>query len=212
MAMEMKTLVQKLKVVLFFMGVVSVVCLTLNSLPSYAQDDADMKTLIVYYSRTGNTKTACETLQQELGCDIREIKDLKSRAGGWGFFTAALGSMFNTHTKIDPEHPDLASYGAVIIGSPVWAGRPAAAIRTFIANNKFDGKKVVMFTTTNVSEKEGSKNKVKKMVMQSGGQVVGYFQIAVTEKANGEKIERPQSLIMEDAVKLAAEVKKSLTQ
>ena len=205
--MEMKTLVQKLKVVLFFMGVVSVVCLTLNSLPSYAQDDADMKTLIVYYSRTGNTKTACETLQQELGCDIREIKDLKSRAGGWGFFTAALGSMFNTHTKIDPEHPDLASYGAVIIGSPVWAGRPAAAIRTFIANNRFDGKKVVMFTTTNVFEKEGSKSRTEKKLLQSGGTMAGYFQVAATEKVNGEKVVRSQAQIAQDTVKLANEIK-----
>ncbi len=210
--MEMKTLVQKLKVVLFFMGVVSVVCLTLNSLPSYAQDDTAMKTLIVYYSRTGNTKTACEVLQKELGCDILEIRDLKSRAGGWGFFTAALGSMFNTHTKIDPEHPDLAAYGAVIIGSPVWAGRPAAAIRTFIANNRFDGKKIVLFTTTNVFEKEGSQNRAKTMVGKSGGTVAGYFQIAVTEKINGEKVQRPQQLLREDAVKLAVGIKAVLTQ
>jgi flavodoxin len=171
-----------------------------------------MKTLIVYYSRTGNTRVTCETLQKELGCDILEIKDLKSRQGGWGFFTSTIGTLFGTHTKIDPTHPELAPYNAVIIGSPIWAGKLSTAIRTFIAENRFDGKKVVLFTTTNVFEKEGSKNKAKKMVMESGGQVVGSFQIAVTEKINGEKIERPQLLIKEDALKLAGEVKKSLTQ
>ncbi len=140
--MNMWTLVQKLVAVLFFMGVVSVVCLALNSLPSYAQDDTAMKTLIVYYSRTGNTKTACEALQKELGCDIIEIRDLKNREGRWGYFTAALGSIFGTHTEIDPAASrPCAICAAIIVGSPVWAGKPAAAIRTFIAKNRFDGKK-----------------------------------------------------------------------
>jgi flavodoxin len=170
------------------------------------------KTAIVYYSRTGNTRTACKALQKDLGCDIIEIKDLKNRAGGWGFFTSTIGTLFETHTKIDPVHPELAPYNAVIIGSPIWAGKLSTAIRTFIAENRFDGKKVVLYTTTNVFEKEGSKNKAKKMVTESGGQVVGSFQIAVTEKINEEKIERSQSLIKEDAVKIAGEIKKVLTQ
>jgi flavodoxin len=170
------------------------------------------KTAIVYYSRTGNTKTACEALQKELGCDIIEIKDLKNREGGWGFFTAALGSMFNTHTKIDPEHIDLAPYGAVIIGAPVWAGRPAAAIRTFIAQNNFKDKKVVMFTTTNVFENKGSQSRTENMVVQSGGRVSGYFQVAATEKINEEKTVRSQELIAQDAAKLAVEIKKALAQ
>jgi flavodoxin len=168
--------------------------------------------LIVYYSRTGNTKIACEALQKELGCDIIEIKDLKSREGGWGFFTAALGSMFNTHTKIDPEHLDLAPYGAVIIGSPIWAGRPAAAIRTFIAKHRLDGKKIVLFTTTNVLENKGSQSRSEKKVLESGGTMAGYFQIAVTEKINEEKTVRPMALIAQDAVKLAIEIKTVLAQ
>lgn len=183
-----------------------------NCMTVHAQDDAGMKTLIVYYSRTGNTKLACEVLQMELGCNIIEIKDLKSREGGWGFFTAALGSMFNTHTKIDPEHIDLAPYGAVIIGSPVWAGRPAAAIRTFIAKHRLDGKKIVLFTTTNVLENKGSQSRSEKKVLESGGTMAGYFQIAVTEKINEEKTVRPMALIAQDAVKLAIEIKTVLAQ
>lgn len=210
--MDIQKLLKKLLGLLFFTGFVSIFFTSLSCLPSYAQEDTDMKTLIVYYSRTGNTRTACEALQKELGCEILEIKDLKNRAGGWGFFTSTIGTLFGTHTKIEPAHPDLASYNAVIIGSPIWAGKLSTAIRTFIAENRFDEKKIILFTTTNVFEKEGSKNKAKKMVVESGGQVVGYLQIAVTEKINGKKIERPQSLIMEDAVKLAAEIKKVIIQ
>lgn len=170
------------------------------------------RTLIVFYSRTGNTKVACQALQKELGCDILEVKDMKNRAGGWGFFTAALGSMFNTHTKIEPVHIDLAAYDAIIIGTPVWAGRPAAAIRTFIAQHTFDGRKVIMFTTTNVFENKGSQSRTENMVAQSGGKVAGYFQVAATEKINGEKTVRSQELIAQDAAKLANEIRTVLTQ
>jgi flavodoxin len=210
--MHAEKLLQKLQVVCLCVGFIAALLTVCNLLPVYAQEDTAMKTLIVYYSRTGNTRTACEALQKDLGCDIIEIKDLKNRAGGWGFFTSTIGTLFGTHTKIDPVHPELAPYNAVIIGSPIWAGKLSTAIRTFIAENRFDGKKVVLYTTTNVFEKEGSKNKAKKMVTESGGQVVGSFQIAVTEKINEEKIERSQSLIKEDAVKIAGEIKKVLTQ
>ena len=210
--MYAENVMQKLRAVCLCAGFVVALLTACNLLPVYAQEDTAMKILIVYYSRTGNTRTACEALQKELDCEILEIKDMKNRAGGWGFFTSTIGTLFGTHTKIDPVHPELAPYNAVIIGSPIWAGKLSTAIRTFIAENRFDGKKVVLFTTTNVFEKEGSKNKAKKMVTESGGQVVGSFQIAVTEKINGKKIERSQALIKEDAVKLAGEVKKSLTQ
>jgi flavodoxin len=210
--MAMQKLLQKLQRSLFLTWLALFFLTVLNCAPSKAQGDTAMKTLIVYYSRTGNTKIACEVLQKELNCDIVEIKDLKNREGGWGFFTAALGSMFNTHTKIDPEHIDLAPYGAVIIGSPVWAGRPAAAIRTFIAQNRFGDKKVVMFTTTNVFENKGSQSRTENMVVRSGGRVAGYFQVAATEKINEEKTVRSQELIAQDAAKLAVEIKKALAQ
>jgi flavodoxin len=210
--MNAENLLQKLRVVCLCAGFVTALLMGCNILSVYAQEDTFMKTLIVYYSRTGNTRVTCETLQKELGCDILEIKDLKSRQGGWGFFTGAIGSLFNTHTKIDPAQPDLAPYDAIIIGGPNWAGRPATAIRTFIAKNRFDGKKIILFSTTNVFEKEGSQDKAKKLVLQSGGQVAGYFQIAVTEKLDGKKTQRPQTSIVEDAVILAGEIKNAITQ
>ena len=56
----------------------------------------DMKTLIVYYSRTGNTQTACEALQKELGCDIIEIKDLEKQG-------RRLGLLYRC-TRLDVQH------------------------------------------------------------------------------------------------------------
>ena len=45
-----------------------------------AQEKSMGKTLIVYYSLTGNTKAGCEVLQSELMADVLEIRDLVNRS------------------------------------------------------------------------------------------------------------------------------------
>lgn len=207
--MNTKKVKQKLLISLLLTLCALVVC---NASPAFGQKDAAKQTLIVYYSRTGNTKAVCEALQKELGCDIIEIKDLTNREGRWGYYTAAFGSIFGTHTGIDPVEFNLASYANIIVGSPVWAGKPSAAIRTFLEENRLAGKNIFLLYTTNVLLKETSMDRAKKMVIKSGGQVVGSFQVAVTEKVDGEKVELPQKRIVEDAAKVFFEIKKILVQ
>lgn len=167
------------------------------------------KTLILYYSRTGNTKMCCEALQKELGADLLEIKDLKNRDGGWGFFTGALGSMFNVHTNIDPLNPDLSPYKNIIIASPIWTGTLSTAIRTLIDKNRFDNKQVVMFTTTNAAEKEKYIEKSKARAANNGAQVVGYCQVVVKREVDGKKVDKPKQEIIEDTLKFVPEIKKA---
>jgi multimeric flavodoxin WrbA len=151
----------------------------------------------------------CEVLQKELGADLLEIKDLKNRAGGWGFFTGALGSMFNVHTKIDPLNPDLSSYKNIIIASPIWTGTLSTAIRTLIDKNRFDNKQVVMFTTTNAAEKEKYIEKSKARAANNGAQVVGYCQVVVKREVDGKKVDKPKQEIIEDTLKFVPEIKKA---
>ncbi len=175
----------------------------------YAQE-ADMgKTLILYYSLTGNTRAGCEALQQELSADILEIRDLKNRTGGWGFFRAAIGSLFGVHTKIEPKNPDMSGYANLIIGSPIWTGKLSIAIRTFIDENRFDGKKVIIYTTTNAYEKEKYKEKSRNLVREAGGEVVGYYQVLAREEIDGEKVERSKQQIVEDTMSFMPEIKKA---
>ena len=49
-----------------------------------------MKVLVVYYSRTGNTRFVAETIAQSLEADIEEIKDRKNRMGIFGFLRADM--------------------------------------------------------------------------------------------------------------------------
>lgn len=176
-----------------------------------AQEIAADKTLILYYSRTGNTKLVCEALAKEISVDLVEIKDSADRSGGWGFFTGAIGSMFNVHTNIDPLHPDLSPYKNIIVASPIWTGTLSTAIRTLIDKNKFDGKKVILFTTTNAAEKEKYIEKSKARAAQNGAQVVGYYQVVVKKEIDNKKIDKSKEEIVSDAMKFIPEIKKAFS-
>jgi flavodoxin len=178
---------------------------------AFSQENPVNKTLILYYSRTGNTRLCSETLQKALGADVLEIKDRKNRAGGWGFFTGAIGSLFNVHTKIEPLHPDLAPYSNIIIASPIWTGTLSTAIRTLIDKNRWDGRRVMLFTTTNAAEKEKYIEKSKARVAQQGAPVAGYCQVVVKKEVAGKKVDRPKQEIIEDALKFVPEIKKAFS-
>ena len=104
-----------------------------------------MKSLVVYYSRTGNAKFAAETVAAELGSDIEEIIDLRSREGKIGWISAGRDASKEKCTQIAPTKRVPQDYDLLIIGTPVWAWRPVCAIRTFLGLNDLSGKKVALF-------------------------------------------------------------------
>ena len=50
-------------------------------------------------------------------------------------------------TKIGPTAKSPADYDLIIVGTPVWAGRPTPAICTYLKKNDFSGKKIAIFLT-----------------------------------------------------------------
>ncbi len=104
-----------------------------------------MKTLVIYYTRTGNSKFIAETIAAELGADIEEVIDLKNRQGKLAFFPAGRDAMQGKETQIAQTKRNPTDYDFIIIGQPVWAGSPTPAIRTYLNNNNLSSKKVAVF-------------------------------------------------------------------
>jgi len=103
-----------------------------------------MKTLVIYYTRTGNAKFLAETIVAELGADIEEVIDLKKRQGTFGWLSAGRDATGGKETEIDPTKRTPTDYDLIIIGQPVWAGNPTPAIRTYLKKNDLSGKKVAL--------------------------------------------------------------------
>jgi flavodoxin len=105
-----------------------------------------MKKLVVFYSRTGTTKKVSEMLTRLLKADIDEIMDEKNRAGIFGYIWGGRDALSEKTTKIKfSKNPK--EYDIIIIGTPIWAGKMAPAVRTYLLDNKSKLKKVAFFCT-----------------------------------------------------------------
>lgn len=111
-----------------------------------------MKALVVYYSRTGQTKFVAERIATELEADIEEIVDLKNRKGWIGFLKAGYEATAKKETKIGEMGKSPSNYDLIVVGTPVWNSRPASAIRTYLKINDLSEKKVAVFCT---NDREG---------------------------------------------------------
>lgn len=105
------------------------------------------KILVVYYSRTGNTRKVAELISEHLDCDIEEIWDKKDRSGAWGYMQSGYDATFKRLADIGEIKNDPANYDLVIIGTPVWAGTMSSPIRTYITRNNAKFNDIAFFCT-----------------------------------------------------------------
>ncbi|MDR2135634.1 MAG: NAD(P)H-dependent oxidoreductase [Treponema sp.] len=106
-----------------------------------------MKTLVVYFSYSGNCALVADVIKNSLNADVLELKltDERERKGLakyiWG------GKQVFSHVKppLKPYRADWEQYDFIVIGSPVWAGTFAPALGTFFDETKISGKKIALF-------------------------------------------------------------------
>lgn len=111
-----------------------------------------VKTLIVYYSRTGTTKKVAEALAYALTApqapDVEELRDTKDRHGAIGFLRAVADAVGRKIIPIQRPKYHPADYDLVIIGTPVWADTMSSAVRAWLAEFGPAIRTAAVFCTT----------------------------------------------------------------
>jgi len=115
-----------------------------------------MKTLVVYYSRTGITKRIAEEISNLINCDVEELVDKENRSGIIGYIKSGYEAARNKKTQIETPKHDIANYDLLIIGTPVWAGKMAVPIKTYIDQNMDKIPNMACFCTCGSSGIEGT--------------------------------------------------------
>jgi flavodoxin len=164
--------------------------------------------LIVYSSYTGNTRVACEAIQKSLGAAAVELKDVKNPPENLKM-EKDVKPKWVLDTEIEPKRVDLSASDCIVLGSPVWVATLGPAMRKFIELNRFDGKKVILLTTTNASLNEEQRQKIKSLVKAKGGTVVGYYEFLAQDKVQDKKVEKTKEQIKAEALKVAPEIGKA---
>lgn len=117
------------------------------------------KTLVVYYSASGNTKRVAEDIAETVSGDLFEITPTEP-------YTSDDLNWTNSDSRVSREHDDESlrdvpltttevenwdDYDTVFIGYPIWWGIAAWPVDNFVKNNDFTGKTVIPFATSSSS-------------------------------------------------------------
>ena len=116
------------------------------------QGDKVMKTAVVYFSWSGNTRFAAETIAKKADADLFEIKADTPYSSDYGKCCdeAKPECYGKTLRPIKPiDGLDLSKYDMVFVGTPNWWGTMAPPVRTWVTQSKdaLKGKTVCLFQT-----------------------------------------------------------------
>lgn len=105
------------------------------------------RTLIAYYSMSGNTRTIANELRDAVDADIEEIDEPHPRKGVGGVLRAVFDSFTHRSPPIQPAQLDPSRYDVLLLGGPVWAGRMAAPVRSYAQRYGSAAPHVAFFCT-----------------------------------------------------------------
>jgi len=129
------------------------------------------KTLVVYYSASGNTKDVAEKIAKITEADLFEIEPVEP-------YTDDDLDWTDDDSRVSREHDDenlrdvelvsttvdnWDSYDTVYIGYPIWWGIAAWPVDNFVKENDFTGKTVIPFCTSATSGIGDSGNLLEEM-------------------------------------------------
>jgi hypothetical protein len=106
-----------------------------------------MRSLIVYYSRTGSTRKVAQALAGMLGADLAEVSCDRYAPGFFGYLRAGYGSIKERLPAIEVPPVVEQPYDLVLIGAPMWVGRPAPPIRAILTMRKWPLARSALFLT-----------------------------------------------------------------
>ena len=114
-----------------------------------------MKILIAYYSLEGNTKKAADEIAgnaKAAGADVEllriEPKEEIVCKGLFGMLKYGHRAMRADCPKLAPISVGIEDFDEIWLGTPVWAGRPATPVNTFIRDYPVADKVTKIFTTS----------------------------------------------------------------
>ncbi len=108
-----------------------------------------MKSLVIYYSYSGNTQKVADVLNSMLAQKGEaRIQRLLPADESDKFFAQCVRAFKHIRAVLPDEKFDLSEYDLICVGTPVWAFAPVPAINTFLDKcSGLNGKKVICFTT-----------------------------------------------------------------
>jgi len=100
-----------------------------------------MRTLVVYYSNTGNNKYLAERIAKDKKCDLFEIKPREKK-----FFGLLMSSLVKISLGIQNSTKNIKEYDGIVLCGPIWIGQLISPLNDFLKKYRNDIKKLYFIT------------------------------------------------------------------
>ena len=161
----MKKMTSFLAIALMAMGLSS--CNNKTATPEVSEEETQNKTLVAYFSVTGNTEGFAKQIQKAAAADLYQIEPTKPYTEedlDWRNDQSRSSIEMGTEGFREPlggQTIDLAPYDTIYIGYPIWWNRVPTIIQTFIESQDLKGKVIIPFATSGSSTIDNSVAKLK---------------------------------------------------
>ena len=123
-----------------------------------------MNVLVAYYSRTNITKKLAEEIAAKLNADIEEINPKVNYKGKIGYMRGGKDAISEKIIDLEQTKYDPSNYDIVYLGVPVWAGKSATPMISYIKENEGKFNEVKFFVTAGSTGFEGTFKQMEKFV------------------------------------------------
>lgn len=121
----------------------------------------DGKTLVLYFSASGNTEAVAETLAKATDAELYELTPVDPYTDADLNWTVADSRVNTEHN--DPAHrtaiageKDLSAYDTIFLGYPLWWREAPSIVWNLVENTDLSGKTIIPFCTSTSDGIEGS--------------------------------------------------------
>lgn len=139
-----------------FAAIVMAVCVSLTACAQKKAEGgaASHKVLVAYFSATGTTARAAETVARTTGGDLLAIEPAEAYTAAdldWNDDTSrSTREMKDVSARpaLKATDKDLSAYDVVFVGYPIWWGEAPRVVNSFVEAHDLKGKRLVPFATS----------------------------------------------------------------
>jgi len=139
-----------------------------------------MKTLVVYYSYSGRSRTVAEELAKAESLDIAEIKDVRRVSKLKAYTAGIVASIKGKPWLIQPLIVEWSDYTRLIMFAPIWAGNPPPAFNALL--EQLPAGKAIALKMVSASGTSNCKERMEKVIIERGCTLESFEDIQIPRK------------------------------
>lgn len=122
------------------------------------------KTLVIYYSRSGNTKQIADYIGEKTNADVIRLETVRTYPSNYDEMldTAKEEQSNGGRPELKNKNINIADYDTIFLGYPIWWGEIATPVYTFLDEYDLSDKKIAPFVTSGSSGLSGTPNDIKR--------------------------------------------------